>query len=145
MRSSEDLCNDRRIRRIERFYKRLLEYTATAGLGPRLEHRPDPTPGIAFANRTQRLLHRRRMMRKVVIDFDPVHFTAHFEAPLNALKRRQGFLDRCIVDAQFVGSDNHSERILDIEDARQRYGEAANVRFRPENFKSHAVTVRMYF
>src|SRR5207244_10582303 len=72
---------------IERLYKSRLKYFAPARLRARLENGPDTRVRMALADGTQCFLNGRRMMRKVVVHDDSIHFTANLEPALDALKR----------------------------------------------------------
>src|SRR5215813_2512289 len=71
---------------IERLYKSRLKYFAPARLRARLENGPDTRVRMALADGTQCFLNRGRMMRKVVIHDDSLHFTANLEPALDAFK-----------------------------------------------------------
>src|SRR2546427_1610392 len=90
MRRSVNARDEDHIGWIERLYKSRLKYFAPAGLRAGLENGPDTRVRMALADGTQCFLNGGRMMRKVVVHDDSIHFTANLEPSLDAFKSGKG-------------------------------------------------------
>ena len=82
---------------------------------------------MALADGTQCFLNGGRMMRKVVVHDDSIHFTANLEPALDAFKRGKRAANDFIWDSQISGNDNRTERVLHIKCAGQWNRERAGV------------------
>lgn len=87
VRSTKDRRNDRKVGGLKGLDKRFFEQPPPASLRSRLKYSPDPSARIALPHGAQCLLHRSRVVRKVVVDADAIHFTAYFKPPFDALER----------------------------------------------------------
>ena len=104
----------------ERFREVVLEHTAAGRGRPRLEHRPDPPAGIARAQRRQRFVHRRRMMREVVQHGDPRSHANRLEPALDALELPQPVGQRLRRQADVAADRDRRQRIAHVVHAKQR-------------------------
>ena len=92
-RRAEHRGDDDAVGRGERPGEVVLKDPAAGRCRARLEHRPHARVRMGRAQACQRFGHRRRMVREIVVDRDPIGDADDFQAPLDARKRSQAARD----------------------------------------------------
>ena len=123
-RGAEDRRDDDFVGGAERAREVILEHAPARRGRSRLEHRPDPAGRVAGAQRRERFVNGRRMMREVVQHRDAARDADHFQAPLDALERPQPVGERRGARPRVVADGDGRQRVPHVVDTEQRRLEA---------------------